>query len=139
MIPSYGVFGDPVALRRLEALTHPGVRQRIQAALAEAEAAHVQAVVIEAIKLVEGGLGEACDEVWLVTCEPAAQRARLAARGVSPADAARRMTAQGAIREELGSRVTRILTTDGPVEAAEVAALAAYEAALAAPHVARGN
>ena len=39
------------------------------------------AVVIEAIKLVEGGLAEACDEVWLVTCDPAVQRARLVGRG----------------------------------------------------------
>ena len=38
---------------------------------------------IEAIKLVEGGLAALCDEVWLVTCDPAAQRARLAGRGMA--------------------------------------------------------
>ena len=33
--------------------------------------------IIEAVKLVEGGLSEFCDEVWLVTCEPAEQRTRI--------------------------------------------------------------
>ncbi len=65
------VFADPAALRDLEAITHPAVRARILARLADAEAAGAQAVVIEAIKLVEGGLADLCDEVWLVTCDPA--------------------------------------------------------------------
>src|SRR6476646_9911070 len=50
------VFPDPAALRDLEAITHPAVRPRILAAIAAAEAAQADAVVIEAIKLIEGGL-----------------------------------------------------------------------------------
>ena len=84
------VFADPVALRDLEAITHPAVRQRILAAIAAAEAAGAPAAVIEAIKLVEGGLAELCDEIWLVTCDPRVQRERLLARGASPEDADRR-------------------------------------------------
>src|SRR6186997_167985 len=64
------VFADPAALRDLEAIVHPAVRPRIVAAIDAAEAAAAPAVVIEAIKLVEGGLAELCDEVWLVTCDP---------------------------------------------------------------------
>jgi dephospho-CoA kinase len=67
------VFGDEAALGDLEAIVHPAVRPRILAAIAAAEAAGAAAVVIEAIKLVEGGLAELCDEVWLVTCDPAVQ------------------------------------------------------------------
>ena len=44
------------------------------------------AVVIEAIKLVEGGLAELCDEVWLIACGPEEQRVRLAGRGASRAE-----------------------------------------------------
>jgi dephospho-CoA kinase len=52
-------------------------------------------VVIEAIKLVEGGLAQRCNEVWLVECQPVTQRSRLVGRGDSEADAARRIETQG--------------------------------------------
>jgi len=61
------VFKDPEALHDLESIVHPAVRPRILAAIERAERAGTRAVVIEAIKLVEGGLAELCDEVWLVT------------------------------------------------------------------------
>ena len=75
------VFADPGALRDLEAIVHPAVRPRIMAAIAAAEAEEAVAVVVEAIKLVESGLAQICDEVWLITCEPGVQRARLIGRG----------------------------------------------------------
>ncbi|MYE79855.1 MAG: dephospho-CoA kinase, partial [Chloroflexi bacterium] len=62
------VFAEPAALRRLEAITHPAVRERI-AALARAAEADV--VVIEAIKLLEGELRGAVDAVWVVDAPPA--------------------------------------------------------------------
>ena len=67
------VFADETALHDLEAIVHPAVRPRIAAAIDEAGAAGSRAVVIEAIKLVEGGLADACDAVWLVTCDPGVQ------------------------------------------------------------------
>ncbi len=75
------VFADLLALRDLEAIVHPAVRPRILAAIASAEAAGARAVVIEAIKLVEGGLAGECDEVWLVRCDPEVQLDRLIGRG----------------------------------------------------------
>ena len=77
------------------------MRPRILDAIAAAEAADAPAVVIEAIKLVEGGLAALCDEVWLVTCDPVAQRERLLARGTPPADAEQRMAAQAGLVERL--------------------------------------
>jgi dephospho-CoA kinase len=74
------VFTDPAALRRLEAIIHPAVRPRMLAAIEAAEASGAAGVVIEAIKLVEGGLAADCDEVWLVACDPDVQRDRLLAR-----------------------------------------------------------
>ncbi len=76
------VFSDPAALADLEAIVHPAVRSRIEIAMAAAEAAEAPAIVVEAIKLVEGGLAELCDEVWLVTCDP--KRAARAAAGARP-------------------------------------------------------
>lgn len=74
------VFADPAALRRLEAIIHPAVRGPILEQIADAQREGVAAVVVEAIKLVEGGLAALCDEIWLVTCDPTEQRARLMER-----------------------------------------------------------
>ena len=90
------VFADPVALRDLEAIIHPAVRPVIVAAVAAAENAGVPAVVIEAIKLVEAGYAAECDVVWLISCDPATQRQRLLARGLSAADIDERVAAQAA-------------------------------------------
>ena len=122
------VFADAAALRDLEAIVHPAVRPRILAAIAAAEAAGAAAVVIEAIKLVDGGLAELCDAVWLVTCDPAVQVDRLVRRGSSEADAAARIAAQGDLVARVSGAATRTIDTSGtPAEARDVvdAALAA--------------
>ena len=107
------VFADPAALRDLEAIVHPAVRPRIEAAVAAAEEADASAVVIEAIKLVEGGLAELCDAVWLVTCDPDAQRERLIGRGVDGEDADQRIAAQGDVTARLRPAATRVVDTSG--------------------------
>ncbi len=126
------VFADPHALRDLEAIVHPAVRLRILAAIAAADAAGAPAIVVEAIKLVEGGLAELCDEVWLVTCSPVEQRARLAGRGVGLDDAARRIAAQGEVAARVGRHATRIIDAGGDRSTAEARAAVAYAAARAA-------
>lgn len=105
------VFADPGALSDLEAIVHPAVRPRILARIAAADGAGAKAVVIEAIKLIEGDLATGCDEVWLVTCDPTVQRTRLIERGTSADDAAQRIDAQGDIVERLTPAVTRTIDT----------------------------
>jgi dephospho-CoA kinase len=105
------VFGDPVALADLETIVHPAVRPRILAAIEAADAAGAIAVLVEAIKLVEGGLASLCDEVWLITCEPGEQRDRLAGRGSPAADAEQRLAAQGDIAARLRPVATRVIET----------------------------
>jgi dephospho-CoA kinase len=126
------VFSDAAALRDLEAIVHPAVRPRILAAMEAADAAGARAVVIEAIKLVEGGLAALCDETWLVTCTPDEQQARLAGRGIASDDAARRIAAQADIAARLAPAATRILDTSGDRAGVEARVAAAYAAALAA-------
>ncbi|HYN69421.1 MAG TPA: dephospho-CoA kinase [Candidatus Eisenbacteria bacterium] len=111
-------FADPAALARLERIVHPAVRPRILQAIAAARRAGAPAVVVEAIKLVESGLAELCDEVWLVTCDPAEQRERLDRRGITSADAGQRIAAQGDIVARLTPRATRTIDTSGRVESA---------------------
>jgi dephospho-CoA kinase len=107
------VFADPDALARLEAIVHPAVRPRILAAVDDARRAGARAVVVEAIKLVEGGLAELCDEVWLIACDPAAQRERLIGRGADTADAEARIAAQSGLVDRLTPSATRIIDTRG--------------------------
>jgi dephospho-CoA kinase len=123
------VFADPAALRDLEAIVHPAVRPRILAGIAEAERDGAMAVVIEAIKLVEGGLAAACDEVWLITCDPVAQRARIADRGLSNAESAQRIDAQGDLVSRIAAHTTRTLDTSGsPTDTRSAVAAALDEA-----------
>ena len=110
------VFSDAAALRDLEAIVHPSVRAEIDTRLAAAETQRAPFVVIEAIRLVEGGLAARCDEVWLVVCDRPTQRRRLHERGMATDDADRRIAAQGDLVERLAPTATRILRTDGDLE-----------------------
>ncbi|MEO8626120.1 MAG: dephospho-CoA kinase [Candidatus Limnocylindrales bacterium] len=113
------VFADAAALADLEQIVHPHVRRLLRDRLKAAERERVPFVVIEAIKLVEGGLADQCDEVWLIECSEATQRARLAHRGSAVDDVARRIAMQGPdlarhLTELLGNRIgTRHLSTEG--------------------------
>jgi len=125
------VFADPDALARLEAIVHPAVRPVILAQMEQAAAEGAPAVVVEAIKLVEGGLAALCDEVWLVTCHASEQLARLLARGTPGADAHARIAAQAGLTERLAAAASRVIDTSGAVagtrERVEAAWLAALE------------
>jgi dephospho-CoA kinase len=86
------VFADPIKLAELEALTHPVIRDEIRLLIADH---HSGVLAIDAVKLLEGGMREDCDSVWLVTCRPDQQVARLIARnGLSPEQAQNRIAAQ---------------------------------------------
>ena len=103
------VFQDPEALADLERIVHPEVRKLVEEELGRATTDQAPFVVIEAIKLVEGGLAKRCDEVWLIECRPTIQRERLMARGDSEADVAHRVETQG---EDLIARLETALASD---------------------------
>ncbi len=124
------VFGDDVALRDLEQIVHPAVRRRILDDLAAADRTGAPAVVIEAIKLVEGGLGSLCDEIWLVTCDPTAQLARVVGRGTAPDDARARIAAQGDLIARVRPDATRVIDTSGDIAGTRSAVAVALDAIL---------
>ena len=120
------VFEDAAALTDLERIVHPHVRRLIEAELEAATKDHAPFVVIEAIKLVEGGFAERCDEVWLVECSAGTQRARLAQRGTAPEDIERRLATQGPdlverLSASLGERKgVRRVSTEGSLDETRV-------------------
>jgi dephospho-CoA kinase len=84
------VFGDDAALRTLEALLHPRVRDRWQTILAEAGGP----ALIEIPLLFEKDLEPAFDLTVCVDCLAVRQLKRLARRGLSPRQAEARMARQ---------------------------------------------
>ncbi len=67
-----------------------------------------------------------------MTCDPAAQRERLLARGTSGPEADQRIAAQAGMTERLRPSATRVLDTSGGAGETRRAVEAAFEAALAA-------
>ena len=110
------VFGDEQALRRLEDILHPAVREEIARRVATSEA---PIVMIEAIKLLEGPLAAVCDQVWVTTCSRATQLERLrVCRGMDDASAVARVEAQSPQEEKLG-RADVVIHTDGLMSATQ--------------------
>jgi dephospho-CoA kinase len=120
------VFSDPRRLAELEAIVHPAVRPPILAAIQAARASGAPAVIVEAIKLVEGGLAAFCDEVWLITCSPTVQRDRVIDRGSAPEDADRRIAGQAGMTDRLRPAATRVIDTTGPIGDARARIAAAW-------------
>lgn len=92
------VFAEPEAMRRLEAIVHPEVLVEVARRVAAARSA----VVVEAIKLIEAGMAEGCDSLWVTTC-PAEQQVRRLMKGrrLSREEAERRVLAQSPQEEKL--------------------------------------
>lgn len=120
------VFGSTpahaAALASLEAIVHPRVHRRIEAALAAAREAAAgrpeEIVVLDVPLLVRAGWDRVCDHLVVVECEDAVRRERLARRGVSPEQQAAREAAWeagsgGASPQTAASaRVRRTLAVD---------------------------
>jgi dephospho-CoA kinase len=133
------VFDNPGELRALEAITHPAIRPRLLAALEAAAQSDAPAVVLEAIRLIEGGYADVLDEVWLVTCDRSVQLARLAERGLDPAEAERRISSQAGLSERVRGLATRTLDTSASLETTQRLTDAALDHALAAAASRRAN
>ncbi len=85
------VFEDNAALLELNAITHSAVRQEVQRRLKSWQGL----AAIDAIALMESGLGALCDLTVAVTAPPEVRVSRLMARdGISEEYARRRIAAQ---------------------------------------------
>jgi len=119
------VFSDPEQLARLESIVHPSVVELIRQRVAESRS---PVVVIDAIKLFEAGLAGDCDEVWVVTCKPEQQLARLMARDrIGEEEALLRIRAQPP-QEEKVRRADRVIDNSGAIEETIAQVRAAWEA-----------
>jgi dephospho-CoA kinase len=91
------VFSDPAQRRKLEAITHPAIREELARRSATASGSY-QVHVIPL--LVETGRAEAYDRVLVVDCPEEAQIERLLARDGTSREQAEEILAAQASREE---------------------------------------
>ena len=107
------VFNNQDKLRQLESVMQPGIRQALQNAIDQAPPHQV--VVLEAIRLIEGGWDKQCDSIWVTTCPVALQVARLMqSRGLSQPEAETRVQAQNPQAEKL-ARADVIIDTSADI------------------------
>jgi dephospho-CoA kinase len=107
------VLVDRAALADLEGILNPGVRRAIDDRIARASA---PVLVLDAIRLIEGGLAERCDTIWVVVCTQDAQMQRLqASRGMTAEQAALRIVAQSPAEDKV-RLAHAVITNQGSVE-----------------------
>jgi dephospho-CoA kinase len=96
------VFADRTKLDRLNAIVHPRVAEAVLRQFDEwALQGTRDAAFVEAALLVESGIHKKLDGLVVAWCEPEQQLERLAARGLSEAEARRRIAAQMPVEEKL--------------------------------------
>ncbi|MCS7090025.1 MAG: dephospho-CoA kinase [Verrucomicrobiota bacterium] len=112
------VFADPELRRRLEAITHPRIRDRWQARMSEWQReGRAEALVVIPLLFETGAEGE-LDCVVCVACTSATQRDRLRARGWSDEEINGRISAQWAIEEKM-ARAHYVIWTEGALSATQ--------------------
>jgi dephospho-CoA kinase len=107
------VFNDPQALAALEAIIHPLVIQAVDLLIRRSP--H-KVIVVEAIKLLESSLADACDGIWVVYTPPEIQLSRLVQnRKMTEKEARQRITSQVPQESRFG-RATTIIKNVGSFE-----------------------
>ena len=108
------VFRDPEALQRLEAAVHPATITEVTRRIAQAGE---PVIVIEAIKLIEGGMHRGYDALWVVTAPRSLQIERLISmRGLTEDEAALRVDAQPP-QAEKAAVADLVIANDGDLDA----------------------
>jgi dephospho-CoA kinase len=115
------VFGDTPAHAKaksdLEAITHPVIRREFEHRIAEAGDAGAPAVLLDAAVLLETGWRGLCDAVLFVDAPEELRKARVAARGWTPAEWRRREASQMPLAEKR-LRSDALIDNSGPADTA---------------------
>jgi dephospho-CoA kinase len=107
------VFADPEQRKRLEAITHPAIREELAARAQRAQGPY-QIHVIPL--LIESGRSELYDRVLLVDTTEEAQLERLTARDSSSPELAQQILAAQASREDRLEAADDVIVNTGTLE-----------------------
>ena len=103
------VFNDRAKLNELNSILHPLVEQEVLRRLAELQrAGETPVAFVEAALIFEAGLHARLDGVVVCWCQPEQQLARLIQRGLSEAEARKRVAMQMPVEEKLTLATERI-------------------------------
>ncbi len=119
------VFQDATAMRHLEEIVHPAVSQALAHELASVSPTGI--VIIDAVKLLEGGSGKFCQSKWIVICSQELECERLVARNnLNPEEAWVRIKAQSSVAERL-PLVDEVIDNSGSLDETRRQVAAAYK------------
>ena len=122
------VFEDPGALDDLNAITHRHIIAELDGLIAQAEGEGRPAIALDAIALLESGVGKRCDVTVAVTARSEVRVGRVMAReGVSEEYARKRVSAQKP-ETYFEQHCDHVLRNDGSREALETQARALFSA-----------
>lgn len=107
------VFGDDKKLQTLNDAMHPLILARVEELAAQAEGR----VFIDAALLVQTGMSQTVDQIWLVVAGLSERIARVARRDGLPADEVRRRIKSQLGDEELAKYADAVIRNDGSVAA----------------------
>lgn len=125
------VFGDEKALADLNAITHRHIIAELDRRIARAEAQGCPAIALDAVALLESGVGERCRVTIAVTASEEVRSRRIQAREGIGEDYARSRIAAQKPPEWFEERCDHTLRNDGAREALERQARALFEQILA--------
>jgi dephospho-CoA kinase len=115
------VFGaspeHAVAKFDLEAITHPVIRRELEQRIADAQASAAPAVLLDAAVLFEAHWQDACDAIVFVDTPEPLRKARVAARGWSEAEWAKREASQLPL-DEKRRRADALIDNSGALDSA---------------------
>ncbi len=110
------VFADPRALKRLNAITHPRMKELMREKLSELNGRGVAVALLEAALLFDAGWDDLTDEVWVTVAPPEVAARRTAERsGIAVEEALARIRVQMS-NEERTRRASVIIGTDCALE-----------------------
>jgi dephospho-CoA kinase len=119
------VFQNVEAMQRLERIVHPAVGIALTQELATVSTSGI--AVVDAVKLLEGGVGALCQSKWLVICPEEQELARLITRNrMSEEEAGARIRAQPSVAARL-PLVDEVIDNGGSLEETRRQVTAAFE------------
>jgi dephospho-CoA kinase len=121
------VFQDPNEMRRLEHIIHPAVRAEVVAWMASIvlrasqpdappQSTACPVAVFDAIKLLETGWKEYCNQIWVVVCNEEQQIRRLMERSNLTHEQARQRIAAQPPQEERTAQADVVIDNSGSLE-----------------------
>jgi dephospho-CoA kinase len=111
------VFADPDRLARLNAITHPRMREMMREKLAEAERAGTKVAVLEAALLFDAGWDDLTDEVWVTVVDAGTAARRAAERsGITAEQVLERIQKAQMASDERIRRSDLVIDTSGTLK-----------------------